>query len=156
MFTPNVLKSIDNSVLCWLSTASLNGEPNVSPKEVFTTRGKETLLIANIASPQSARNIAENPKVCVAFVDVLVQKGFQVFGEAQIIKKSAAEFAELGRPLREITQERYPFGSIIKINAMKIKPIIAPSYRLYPDTTEEAQVAAAMKAYRFQSDDHSG
>ena len=50
-------KWADKSVLCWLSTASAEGIPNVSPKELFVFDENNMLLIANIASPQSIRNI---------------------------------------------------------------------------------------------------
>lgn len=36
MFSNELLESIDKSVLCWLATASGEGIPNVSPKEMFT------------------------------------------------------------------------------------------------------------------------
>jgi predicted pyridoxine 5'-phosphate oxidase superfamily flavin-nucleotide-binding protein len=87
MITNEVKKYIDNSVLCWLATCSKDGEPNVSPKEMFTYKDENTLLIANIASPSSIANIQENPKVCVSFVEVFVQKGFKIKGNAIIIAK---------------------------------------------------------------------
>ncbi len=38
-----------------------------------------------------------------------------------------------------------------KENFTKCEPILAPSYRLYPDeTTEQAQVTSAMRAYGVQ------
>ncbi|MDA9893807.1 pyridoxamine 5'-phosphate oxidase family protein [Flavobacteriaceae bacterium] len=48
-------EAFDSIVLCWLATVSSQGEPNVSPKELFFVLDTETLLIANIASPQSLK-----------------------------------------------------------------------------------------------------
>ncbi len=142
-----VLSSINSCVLCWLATSSAGNVPNVSPKEAFAAFGDDTLLIANIASPQSAANVRENPKVCVAFVDVFVQKGFQVFGNASLVQKSDPEFQSLAAPLEDMTQGNFPFNTVFKVVATKVKPIIAPSYVLYPDTTEQQQVASSMKRY---------
>ncbi|MEO0533917.1 MAG: pyridoxamine 5'-phosphate oxidase family protein [Cyanobacteria bacterium P01_A01_bin.123] len=149
MFTEDVLHKIDRSVLCWLATTSQDGVPNVSPKEIFVAANNDTLLIANVASPQSAANIRRNPYVCAAFVDILVQKGFQVFGTAQMIKKTHDEFAALSAPLLQITAGKFPFDTIFKITATRVKPILAPRYILYPETTEAEQIADAMKAYRL-------
>nr|MCU0806126.1 pyridoxamine 5'-phosphate oxidase family protein [Burkholderiales bacterium] len=57
MLTDDVLDFIRRSVLCWLATVDANGTPNVSPKEVFCAHGREGVLIANIASPTSVRNL---------------------------------------------------------------------------------------------------
>ena len=80
MLTTDIKKSIDTCVLCWLATVDKDQQPNVSPKEMFTYLDDHTLLIANIASPNSVRNIAQQPKVSVSFVDVFTQKGFKLKG----------------------------------------------------------------------------
>ena len=73
MLTADILKYIDQSVLCWLATADKDGQPNVSPKEIFAYHNGD-ILIANIMSPQSVKNIKANPKVAVSFIDLLTQK----------------------------------------------------------------------------------
>ena len=70
------------SVLCWLATVDVYGRSNLSPKEVFVVADETHIVIANIASPQSAKNIRANSHVCLSFVDVFVQKGFKVTGSA--------------------------------------------------------------------------
>lgn len=142
-----IKKYIDRSVLCWLATASAEGIPNVSPKEIFAFYGTEQIIIANIASPQSMRNIRENNQVCISFIDILVQKGFQLKGTAEIVKKTEPEFPEMEKVLLKMTDGKFPFSSIISITIQEVKPIIAPKYILYPETTEEEQIASAKKAY---------
>ncbi len=149
MFTQALHECIDRSVLCWLATATTTGLPNVSPKEVFVADGDSTLLIANIASPQSAANIHQNPAVSVAMIDILVQKGFQLYGSAQVIAEADADFFELSKPLLEITKGNFPFASLFKISVSRTKPIIAPRYLLYPETTEADQIADAKRTYGF-------
>ena len=60
----------------------------MSPKEIFAVFDSEHLVIANIASPTSARNIETNSRVCVSFVDVFVQKGFKVTGLARNVTRN--------------------------------------------------------------------
>jgi len=149
MLSDNVIKYIDQSVLCWLATASLDAMPNVSPKEIFAKFGLDTIIIANIASPQSVKNIKENENVCVSFIDILVQKGYQITGTAQILKAGNTEYAACEVILQKMTFGKYPFSSIIKIKAKKVKEIAAPSYIMYPATTEKEQIENAKKAYRM-------
>lgn len=145
--TADIKKYIEQSVLCWLATSSPEGAPNVSPKEVFTNYGHDCILIANIASPNSVKNIIANSQVCVSFIDILVQKGYQLKGNAVVVKKDDPGFADLEKPLLDITQGKYPFASIIKVKVTTAKSIIAPSYILFPDTTEDSQIESARKSY---------
>ena len=145
--TKEIKDSIDKSVLCWLATASVDNWPSVSPKEIFTCFGTDQLIIANIASPQSVRNVRENELVCVSFIDILVQKGYQLKGKARVIEKTDLEFLEMEKPLLEMTGGNFPFNSIIVISIESAKPIIAPRYMLYPETTQEEQIESARKSY---------
>ena len=138
---------INRSVLCWLATVSSENMPNVSPKEIFNYYGSDKIIVANIASPQTVKNIKQNENICISFIDILVQKGFQIKGKAQIIKKPDSEFSEMKKILSEMTGGKFPFSSITKITVEHVKPIIAPKYILYPETTEKEQIESAKKAY---------
>ena len=148
----DVLKYLDASVLCWLATVDKSGQPNVSPKEIFAVRN-DKLLIANIASPGSVRNIEENPKVCVSFIDFLVQKGYQLKGHALVLQPS--DFREVHSFIQIRAGDKYKVLSVISIEVEKVKPIIAPSYLFYPDTDESIKIDVLTKHLRggtFDSD----
>ncbi|PRY63407.1 hypothetical protein B0H98_1082 [Vreelandella songnenensis] len=148
MLTPDVHKAVEKSVLCWLATCDEHGQPNVSPKEMFAVADDEHIVVANIASPQSANNIRINPRVCLSFVDVFVQKGFKVVGESIEVKRSAPEYSRWVKPLEAMAGERFPIHSVFVVRVIEVTPIVAPSYRLYPsETTEEAQVESALITY---------
>jgi len=151
MLSREILASAQKSLLCWLATADAQGQPNVSPKEIFTFYDAEHFLIANIASPNSVRNIAANPRVCVSFIDVFVQKGFKVSGVAQNIVKQDADYEKWAAPLNAMAGPRFLIRSVILIQVTASEPILAPSYQFYPDqTTEQVQTASAMRAYGVQ------
>lgn len=152
MLTPEARHSIEQSVLCWLATSGSNGQPSVSPKEIFTSQGDQALLIANIASPGSVRNIRENPRVCVSVLDIFTQRGAQIFGTAKVITKSDEKFGALAEPLIELAGPDYPFSSLFHVTVKSCKQIIAPRYRLFPDTTEQQQIESAMRTYGVRPD----
>ncbi|MFT4031458.1 MAG: pyridoxamine 5'-phosphate oxidase family protein [Siphonobacter sp.] len=150
MINDEVKKYIDKSVLCWLATCNKQNEPNVSPKEMFTYKDDTTLLIANIASPNSIANIKDNPNVCVSFVDVFVQKGFKVKGIATLIDRKEDSFNAEVKPLIDLFTDKFPIKSILKIKVTSADRIQAQSYFLTPDTTEKTQIESAMKTYKVK------
>jgi len=147
--TTEIKQYIDKSILCWLATVSSDNIPNVSPKEIFNYFGTDKIIIANIASPQTVKNIRHNENVCLSFIDILVQKGLQVKGKAKIVGKGDTDYAEMEKILIKMTSGNFPFSTITVITIAQVKPIVAPSYIFYPDTTEEQQIESAKKAYGF-------
>lgn len=147
MLTDEIKSYLDKSVLCWLASSSIDGAPNVSPKEIFTHYGDSKIIIANIASPQSVKNLKANPKVCISFVDVFVQKGYKLMGKAEIIDKTHDDFNAMENRLEGLTQGKFPFKRIIVFTIESASPIIAPKYLLYPKTTEASQIKSARTQY---------
>ncbi len=149
--TDAVRASARGSVLCWLATVDTDGQPNVSPKEVWAIADDRHVVVAHIASPVSARNIAQQPQVCLSFVDVFVQKGYKLKGTAQVVSADNPAFARWAQPLLAIVGQRFVIQSVLVIRVTAVAPIVAPSYRFYADeTTEQAQVASAMRTYGVQ------
>jgi hypothetical protein len=148
MLSTPVQESASRSVLCWLATVDEAGQPNVSPKEIFAVHDSSHLVVANIASPTSVRNVRCNPRVCVSFVDVFVQKGFKVTGTARNVGRNDDDYPRWASRLEAMAGPRFPIHSVLVIEAVSVEPIIAPSYRLYAsETTEPSQVESAMRTY---------
>jgi uncharacterized protein len=148
MLSPEVHHAAARSVLCWLATVGEHGQPNVSPKEVFAVFDADHLVIANIASPVSVRNLRAHPLVCVSFIDVFVQKGFKLAGSARYVAQGDPDFPRLSAPLRAKAGPRFPIHGVIVVRVHDVDAIVAPSYRLYPaETTEQSQTEAAMRVY---------
>lgn len=147
MLTNLVKNSIQHCVLCWLATVDVEGWPNVSPKEIFAYTDDHTIIIANIASPQSIKNIKHQPLVCVSFVNILTQKGYKIKGKAEIISSKDINYSQFLAPLEAQTNGLFPIINIIKITINNTTPIVAPRYLLYPETTEKSQIESAKKQY---------
>ncbi len=150
MINEAVREGIRNSVLCWLATVDESGQPNVSPKEIFTDHGDDAILIADIASPVSVRNIARQPLVCVSFVDVFRQRGFKIAGRARLISPEHPDFAVTGARLQELAGADFKVRQAIHVTASRISQIWAPSYALFPARTVEEHQAQAYFTYRVR------
>lgn len=151
MLSSQTLDTLDRSVLCWLATVDAAGQPNVSPKEIFARFDDAHLVIANIASPTSVRNVLANPRVCVSFIDIFVQKGFKIIGTAHNVARHASDYAQWAAPLLAKAGPRFTIHSVLVVRVESVEPILAPSYRLYPhETTEQSQVDSAMRTYGVQ------
>lgn len=119
--TTEIKEYMDRSILCWLATVSSENIPNVSPKEIFNYYGTDKIIVANMASPQTVLNIKQNTNVCISFIDILVQKGFQIKGKAKIIVKADSEFPEIEKILTKMTGGDFPFSTITEIKIEHIK-----------------------------------
>ena len=152
LLNESVREAARRSVLCWLATVDAEGQPNVSPKEVWTIADDQHVVVAHIASPISARNIAQHPLVCLSFVDVFVQKGFKLLGRAREVLADDPEFATWAKPLLAMVGQRFTIHSVLVIQVQSVAAIVAPSYRFYPhETTEASQVASARRQYGMGS-----
>jgi len=145
--TTDIRESMKASVLCWLATTDDTGAPNVSPKEMFVPHGADQVLVADIASPGSVKNIQNNSAVCVSFIDIFKQKGYKLRGEARIVERDDARFPSLLAVLHETGGEAFPVRNIIEISVVAALPIVAPSYWLFPEITEQRRIDEAMQAY---------
>ena len=149
-----VKQSIKSSVLCWLATVDESGQPHVSPKEGFAVFDEQHLVVAHIASPHTVRNIASNPKVCLSFVDVFVQKGFKIQGSAQVVQSNHVDYSKWVDPLSGMVAGKFKIPSVIVVQVQRVDPILAPSYQFYRDeTTEQNQIEAAMQRYGVRPQD---
>ncbi|MEM0896923.1 MAG: pyridoxamine 5'-phosphate oxidase family protein [Verrucomicrobiota bacterium] len=152
MITPEIAQSIDQSVLCWLATVSADGYPNVSPKEAFLHDGDGKILVANIASPVTVRNIEKDERVCISFVNVFIQKGYKITGRSRILREGDDGYDERHRKLSTAIGKAFPIFSVIEIKPTACDEIIAPSYRLFPDSGPIDRITESLATY--QVDDY--
>ena len=146
ILTDDIRDYANRSVLCWLATSSDAG-PSVSPKEIFACFGDDRIIIANIASPQSVQNIGRDPRVCVSFVDVFSQRGWQLYGEAVLIRGGDAGFEDRQVILQEMAGDAFRVATLFDVTVTKVNEILAPSYRFKKDVNEAEMRESAMRTY---------
>jgi len=142
-----VRTEIDRAVLCWLATVGADGSPNVSPKEIFAPFGNNAIVIADIASPTSVKNVLGHSKVCVSFVDIFRQRGFKLLGEAEIIAKDDDRFADFGADLLKKAGSSFEIRHVIHVQVERVHRIWAPSYSIFPARSEEDRMEEAYRTY---------
>lgn len=111
MLNEAVRTDIASSELCWLATVDADGTPNVSPKEIFAVQGDDRIVIADIASPVSVKNLRANPRACVSFVDIFRGRGFKMVSTASIIGLDEAEFVVVGADLLAMAGRIFRFDT---------------------------------------------
>ena len=151
MFTNDVESLINDAVLCWLATVDAEGQPNCSPKEVFVAYAGSQVLIADIASPQSRKNIEAQSLVCVSFVDIFKQRGYKLKGQARYVPKSSAAFESYWPYLAPLLEPDFPVKGIIQVTAHSYSPIMAPSYTVF-QRSEAEMIRAARKTFAVDPD----
>ena len=70
--------------LGFVATVCPDGTPNLSPKGTTTVWDDTHLVFADIHSPGTVRNLAENPAIEINVVDPVVRKGYRFKGRAEL------------------------------------------------------------------------
>lgn len=150
--TPERRAEIGRSVLLWLATLGEDGTPSVSPKEVFCPGEGDVLLVADIASPGSVRNIRRHPLVGATVLDIFRQTGLKLYGRAEVVPAGAEGFAALVAPLSKLAGPGFPIRGVIRLEVARVVPFRAPSYRLFPERDEAEQMRRAYATYGVRPD----
>lgn len=115
--------------LGFVATVSGNGAPNVSPKGTFLVLDDSHIMFGEMRSPNTVRNIGENPAVEVNFVDPIVRKGIRVSGDARYVERASAEFAQHLPAFQEVWGDLCErFRGVVIIAVAKAAPLITPAY----------------------------
>src|SRR5262249_31293704 len=97
-----------------------------------------------IRSPGTIRNLRENPRIEVNFVDVFARKGYRFAGMASVVERGDAGFDVLLPKLRSALAER--IRAIVTISMTSARPLTSPAY---DDGKTEPEIRRAWTA-RFR------
>jgi predicted pyridoxine 5'-phosphate oxidase superfamily flavin-nucleotide-binding protein len=115
--------------LGFAATVCPDGTPNLSPKGTTTVWDDKHLLFADIWSPQTVRNLAQNPSIEINVVDPIVRKGYRFKGRASlhsdgdIFERGLALLAERGYDAR-----RERVKTLVLVAIEHAAPLISPAY----------------------------
>ena len=84
ILTPEMKKAIPRICLSFVATVTPDGKPNLSAKGSLCVWDDDHLLFADIASPQTMKNLASNPFVEINTVDQIGRRGFRFKGVAEV------------------------------------------------------------------------
>ena len=135
MLTPDMKRIVEEQRLGFVATAAVDGTPNVSPKGTFVVLDDVTIAFGEIRSPGTIRNLRDNPRIEVNFVDPFVRKGYRFAGTANVVERGDSTFELLLGHFRGALAPR--MRAIVTITVTKALPLTSPAY---DDGTEEPEI----------------
>jgi predicted pyridoxine 5'-phosphate oxidase superfamily flavin-nucleotide-binding protein len=126
MLTADMKRIIAEQRLGFVATAALDGTPNLSPKGTFIVLDDVTIAFGEIRSPGTLRNLRENPRVEINFVDPFARKGYRFAGTAHVVERGTPNFAALLERFRSALAPR--MRVIVTITVTRALPLTSPAY----------------------------
>jgi uncharacterized protein len=130
--------------LGFVATVGADGRPNLSPKGTTTVLDDDHLMFADIVSPNTSANLAQNPHVEVNVVDPILRKGYRFRGTAVVHRDG--EVFEQGLAVlraRGSSTARERIRAMVVIEVTAAEPLISPAYDV--GATEEATVTSWLR-----------
>ena len=126
MITKEIVKLLSEQKLGFVATVSPNGTPNLSPKGTISVLNENTLVFANIRSPQTIENLEKNPSIEINIVDPFSRRGYRFKGIAKII----SDGEEYKKILLSYKQNgiKTTIKSIVMVNVKQILEVTSPLY----------------------------
>ncbi len=128
MISNEIKEFLDIQKLGYVATVSSDGKPNLSPKGTITAWSSEVLAFADIRSPDTIKNLQNNPNVEINVIDPLLRKGYLFQGEARILDDSSL-FDEILNHYRN-KGIKSPINSIILVDVSSVSEVTSPLYDL--------------------------
>ena len=128
MITEKIKNFLNLQKLGYVATVSSDGKPNISPKGTIIGWSSETLAFADIRSPDTMKNLIDNPNVEINVIDPLLRKGYLFQGNARILQDGTLYQEILNHYRRNGIKS--PINSIILVDVSCISDVISPLYDL--------------------------
>jgi predicted pyridoxine 5'-phosphate oxidase superfamily flavin-nucleotide-binding protein len=128
VLTDDMKRVVREQSLAFVATVCPDGSPNVSPKGTITVWDDDHLVFADIASPTTMANLAQNSAVELNVVDPVVRKGYRFKGRASVVTGGP----QLDVALQFLANERGTDTSRVRavaiIRVERAAALISPSY----------------------------
>ena len=128
MITEEIKNFLNLQKLGYVATVSSDGKPNISPKGTIIGWSSETLAFADIRSPDTMKNLIDNPNVEINVIDPLLRKGYLFQGKARILQDGTL-YQEIMNHYRQ-NGIKSPINSIILVDVSCVSDVISPLYDL--------------------------
>jgi len=145
MITQEIKDFLNIQKLGYVATVSSDGKPNISPKGTIIAWTSEVLAFADIRSPDTIKNLQNNPHVEINVIDPLLRKGYLFRGQARIIKDNS-QYDEILNHYRE-KGIKSPINSIVLVDVSEVSEVTSP---LYDMGISEQEIKSKWKKY-FES-----
>ena len=127
---------------CFVATVSPDGKPNLSPKGTLEVLDDNHLAFCEIRSPNTRRNLEQNPNIEINIVDMLSRKGYRFKGRAEVLREGTLYYDVVRRlnsgsveppPAERVRDPDVPEGSywvksVIYVTVEWAAPVSSPIY----------------------------
>jgi uncharacterized protein len=125
--TDEMARMIAELRLCYVATVTPDGRPNLSPKGSLRVVDGDHLVFADIMSPQTMRNLKENPYVEINIVHPFLRRGYRFKGRCDIFTEGET-FDLVANELWQREGRQYPVNAVVRIEVETALPVRSPAY----------------------------
>jgi len=125
--TDEMARMIAELRLCYVATVTPDGRPNLSPKGSLRVVDGDHLAFADIMSPQTMRNLKENPYVEINIVHPFLRRGYRFKGRCDIFTEGET-FDLVANELWQREGKQYPVNAVVRIEVETALPVRSPAY----------------------------
>ncbi len=128
MITPEIKAFLNSQKLGFVATVSSDAKPNISPKGTIVSWDPDSLVFADIRSPDTMKNLRVNPYVEINVIDPIIRKGYLFRGTAKIFE-SGSLYDDILNYYRKIGIKS-PINSIVLVTLSSVSEVTSPLYDL--------------------------
>ena len=128
MITEEIKDFLNLQKLGYVATVSSDGKPNLSPKGTIIEWTSKILAFADIRSPDTMKNLKNNPNVEISVIDPLLRKGYLFQGKSRILDNGTL-FQEILDHYRQ-KGIKSQINSIVLVDVSSVSTVTSPLYDL--------------------------
>jgi len=127
-FDDEIKNFVNFEKLGYVATVSSDGNPNLSPKGTISILDDSRLVFANIRSPQTIRNLSQNPSIEINVIDPFSRMGYRFKGIATILS-NGIDFEKI---LNHFEKKgiKSKISDIVIVDVKSFSEVTSPSYDL--------------------------
>lgn len=134
--SPEMIQFVRRQRLGYVATVNPDGTPNLSPKGTLTALDENYLLFANIASPNTLRNVQAGSAVEVNVLDIFARRGYRFRCTANVVTvQQQTAFESLFKFYLELdlNLSQYDFAAFILLKIESWSEVWSPAYNIGSD-----------------------
>lgn len=143
VLTEEMQRMVREQRLGYVATVATDGAPYVSPKGSLTVLDADHLVFADVESPHTVRNLAENPRTEINVVDPLSRKGFRFRGTGEVLHTGTTYWKVL-EMYRDEGADVRRIRSVVIVNVSSAGPLLSP---IYASRLDEEEIRALWQEY---------
>jgi uncharacterized protein len=149
ILTDEMKRAVPAIRLSFIATVSPDGRPNLSARGSLCVWDDDHLAFADIASPRTTKNLADNPYVEINTVDQIGRRGFRFKGVATI-ERSGEVFNFVADDIHAREGPNVPVRAVVKVRVTEARALLSPVYTLNKGITEAEVRSVWMARYGYR------